>query len=195
MEVKTLRNHHSAITFTTFGGQLLSCKFGNDELLYLSSKAKLDGSKAIRGGIPICWPWFGKPEGHTTQHGVARTGIFKIIEAEETEDRLFVKMQFTHDKMVLTEAITVADKKLRVKLHTDCSDAAGLESTALHTYFNIQAKGTEVTGLDSVPYFDKIANKRINKLDTAALRGFNESPIDRVFETPRTDTLRLVNST
>lgn len=66
MEFKTLRNRHSEIKFTTFGGQLLSCKIDGTDLLYLSSKAKLDGSKAIRGGIPICWPWFGKPEGHTT---------------------------------------------------------------------------------------------------------------------------------
>lgn len=117
------------------------------------------------------------------------------MEVSETEDKLFVKMQFTHDKMVLTESITVADKRLRVSLSTVCDDTVTPESTALHTYFNIQAKGAEVVGLDSVPYFDKVENKRVGKLDTPLLQGFNEHPIDRVFEKPCTDTLRLVNST
>ena len=30
---------------------------GERKVLFLSSKAVLDGSKAIRGGVPICWPW------------------------------------------------------------------------------------------------------------------------------------------
>lgn len=96
--------------------------------------------------------------------------------------------------MVLTESITVADGKLRVSLQTECKGTTAPESTALHTYFNIQAKGAEVFGLDFVPYFDKVTNKRADKLDSPVLREFNENLIDRVFEKPHTDTLKLVNS-
>lgn len=80
-----------------------------------------------------------------------------------------------------------------MSLQTDCKGAAVPESTALHTYFNIQAKGAEVVGLDSIPYFDKVVNERVEKLNTPVLQGFNENPIDRVFEKPRTKILKLVN--
>ena len=67
--------------------------------------------------------------------------------------------------MTLTESVTVADGKLTVQLRTDCADDAKPESTALHTYFNIQAKGAEVLGLDSVSYFDKVKGERVERLD------------------------------
>ena len=43
-----------------------------EEMIYLSSKSAMDGSKAVRGGIPICFPNFG-PWKAGPQHGFART--------------------------------------------------------------------------------------------------------------------------
>src|ERR1044071_9356516 len=54
------------------------------ELLWVSKKASYAAGKAIRGGVPICFPWFG---GHPSQsgfpaHGFARTSEFRLEGAE-----------------------------------------------------------------------------------------------------------------
>ena len=69
-------------TISEFGGQLLSFEPTDaQQLIWLSDSAKLDGSKPIRGGAPICWPWFGsapvKFEGEP-QHGYARNLYWEI---------------------------------------------------------------------------------------------------------------------
>ena len=66
---------------TPFGAHLLSWRpTGHPDVLWLSSRAVLDGTKAIRGGIPLCLPWFGSPTDSPTRpgqgagaHGFART--------------------------------------------------------------------------------------------------------------------------
>jgi len=50
----------------------------NDNL-YISPLAILDGTKAIRGGIPLVFPWFGKPTEKTQQHGFARNLKWKYV--------------------------------------------------------------------------------------------------------------------
>ena len=54
-----------------FGATLTSWQVKGQELIFVATKAKLDGSKAIRGGIPICFPAFG-PWSFGPQHGFAR---------------------------------------------------------------------------------------------------------------------------
>ena len=56
------------------GGHLLWFKpQGEKDIIWLSEKAIFDQSKAVRGGIPICWPWFG--QAGTPSHGFARTSL------------------------------------------------------------------------------------------------------------------------
>lgn len=54
-----------------FGATIISWTVDGVENIFLSSKAVLDGSRAIRGGIPICFPSFG-PWEHGPNHGFAR---------------------------------------------------------------------------------------------------------------------------
>ena len=55
---------------TPFGAHLLSWRpTGYSDVLWLSSRAVLDGTKAIRGGIPLCLPWFGSPADSPTRPG------------------------------------------------------------------------------------------------------------------------------
>ena len=67
------------------------------ELIFVSPKAVRDGSKAIRGGIPICWPSFG-PWSEGPQHGFARTSRWEV-EASSLTDR-FVRLVLDHQTSV-----------------------------------------------------------------------------------------------
>src|SRR5689334_3995514 len=53
---------------------------GSEEILFLSSKSRWEDGQAIRGGIPICFPWFrGKADDpHAPAHGFARTRAWQL---------------------------------------------------------------------------------------------------------------------
>ena len=55
------------------------------EILFVSSSAKLDGSKAIRGGIPLVFPQFGQPDKSYPQHGFLRRNLWNVV-GQTTED-------------------------------------------------------------------------------------------------------------
>lgn len=56
----TIDNEHARAEISLFGAHVLRYqRHGEPASLWLSDKAILDGSKPIRGGIPLCWPWFG----------------------------------------------------------------------------------------------------------------------------------------
>ena len=56
----TIDNEHARAEISLFGAHVLRYQRHSEPAsLWLSDKAILDGSKPIRGGIPLCWPWFG----------------------------------------------------------------------------------------------------------------------------------------
>lgn len=65
-----------------FGGHVLSYTQSGVEKLFMSKQAKLDGSRPIRGGIPVCWPWFGQlhPDinEHKLAHGLVRQQLWEL---------------------------------------------------------------------------------------------------------------------
>ena len=124
IEVKT---ELSSATISPFGAQVIKwAPTDHPPVLYLSPKAALDTSKPIRGGIPICWPWFNAhPEDEDLpSHGIARTRFWTLASAESngrsaklifnlTSDEETKKL-FPHD-FDLTATIHIGDK-LRVVL-------------------------------------------------------------------------------
>lgn len=71
----------SSVSIHLFGATIISWKSNGEEQLYLSSTACLDGSKPIRGGIPLVFPQFGPCDQHKfvmPQHGFARLVKWKV---------------------------------------------------------------------------------------------------------------------
>src|SRR5687768_3827368 len=64
-------------------------------VLFLSQKSHLKPEKAIRGGIPICWPWFGPhpTDGRQPQHGLVRNKPWKLA-AVQTLDPMRMRLKF-----------------------------------------------------------------------------------------------------
>jgi D-hexose-6-phosphate mutarotase len=66
---------------------------GQSPVLYLSPQAVLKEGKAIRGGVPICWPWFGPHETDKTlpAHGFVRNRFLELTEASEDQSGVTLK--------------------------------------------------------------------------------------------------------
>ncbi|KAL3425568.1 aldose 1-epimerase [Phlyctema vagabunda] len=80
-----------SIEILLFGATIISWKDAHgNEKLWLSEAAKLDGTKAVRGGVPLVFPVFGTDAGHTEtsklpQHGFARTSRWEFLGKSTSE--------------------------------------------------------------------------------------------------------------
>lgn len=137
--------------------------------LWVSDEVFWSRSRPVRGGIPICWPWFGPntryPE--APSHGVARTAVWQVYTtcATATEARICLKMinpaqydaAVPHGAEVMAE-IVITDA-LQVSVTTiNTGDQAFDITQALHTYLRVGDIGkVRITGLERAPYFDQVA--------------------------------------
>jgi len=147
-------------------------RVGEDPLLWLSKKSLFKTGKAIRGGVPVCWPWFGKnpADRELPQHGFARTSVWNLLEVKEidghtTEVVLQLlpsagSLQLWPRKFELLLTITV-DRELVLSLTTKNCDAQAFEITAaLHSYFAVEnVEKVHVEGLADKSYFDSVTGE------------------------------------
>ena len=73
---------------------------GEEPILWLSEASDFELGKAIRGGVPVCWPWFGFNEDKSLpQHGFARTSLWEFVGSDEVDARTTVlTLRLTHDE-------------------------------------------------------------------------------------------------
>ncbi len=155
---------------------------GQTPVIWMSSEAVFDPKKALRGGIPICWPWFGDHPTDSTQpaHGFARTSMWNVTGsalAGPGTVRLELTLP-TENGCVL--AITVGNTLSLELTSTNRSDSALDVTTALHTYFTVGDIGqVRCEGLDGVSYRDKMDGyaEKMQEGDVII-----DSPTDRVYE-------------
>ncbi len=152
---------------------------GDDNWLWLSPQARFEKGRAIRGGIPICWPWFGDPARNQSEvrrhiladnaHGFARTREWALQRVTESDDEVQVTLSLTvadavgHEltwqgKAAVKAQFRFTANELKVSLNTRNEDDCTLAcSQALHTYLPTSAVGqTCVSGMDQVPYIDTL---------------------------------------
>eukprot|EP00887_Chlorella_sp_A99_P005880 scaffold1.g5880.t1 len=134
----------ASASISTHGGTLISWKnTAGKELLFVSSKAVLDGSKAIRGGVPVCFPQFGMLGPLAAQHGFARTSAWSVV--EQAAGRAVLRLESSPATMALwphafqlTMVVEVGDDRLSQQLVVRNAGEAAFEFTAaLHTYFRV----------------------------------------------------------
>ncbi|WP_318443897.1 D-hexose-6-phosphate mutarotase [Photobacterium leiognathi] len=151
------------------GGHLIWFKpAGEKDIIWLSENAEFDTQKAIRGGIPVCWPWFGKAG--TPSHGFARTSQWTLQEHRENENGVIVSLQLEDNEEtraiwphkfnnVLTFEIGT---ELKVSLTSTNTDSQPWSyGGALHTYFDIaDINNIEITGMGST-YLDSTQQGKV----------------------------------
>lgn len=145
---------------------------GRNEVLFLSSQSRWDDGHAIRGGIPICFPWFGDKadDPKAPAHGFARTKAWQLESVGEGENRVTVSMFIESDENTkrwwpadfhLAYRVTFASE-LRLELVVTNTGKNKLRfEEALHTYHRVgNILNTRVGGLHAVDYIDKTDSNR-----------------------------------
>ncbi len=139
-------------------------------ILWLSSTARFESGKAIRGGIPICWPWFGDHphNGALPAHGFVRNRLWQVADARIDNDtsRLLLTVQDSPDTQALwphtfrLELLVELGESLTLTLTThNTNDHPITISEALHSYFALSdVRHTQIRGLDNCRYRDKLAH-------------------------------------
>lgn len=160
-------------------------------VVWLSRDAKLAAGKSIRGGAPVCWPWFGAhaSESSFPGHGFARTVPWQVIESGTEPDgstRLTLRLQASDKTRVQwphdcnLDLTVVVGETLRMEMATENTGAAEFTiGEALHTYFQIGDIGAvRVSGLQDCEYWDKVGGSNLRK-QSGAIAFASET--DRVY--------------
>lgn len=170
LEVAEIRNEQGRATIALQGAQVLHFEPAGDEpVLWISQDATPSPGMSIRGGIPICWPWFGAhpSDASLLAHGYARTAAWQPVESQVLADgRIRVVFEFVDTPetkamcahpLVLRYAVTVG-RRLALELETiNLSEAPFLLTQALHTYFAVaDVRRVLVEGLEECDYLDKV---------------------------------------
>ncbi|WP_419811156.1 D-hexose-6-phosphate mutarotase [Bacterioplanoides sp.] len=203
------------------GAQLIYFKpeHCQDNWLWLSPEAKYQSGTSVRGGIPVCWPWFGNADKNPASvqqhisdphqaaaHGFARTQLWELMDIEESCDQVQVSMRLPnknesrdnpshwHGQATLEAQFVLTAHECRVSLITTNSAPQPLTlSQALHTYLpTSDISNTKVYGLEDCRYADALISDH---------QGWKQSiqrgPVaftaetDRVYQQKNNNRLRL----
>jgi glucose-6-phosphate 1-epimerase len=166
-----IRNKSAKALISVYSGQVLSFQpvAEPEDLLFLSKQAYYQAGKAIKGGIPICWPWFGPdPEGlGRPSHGFVRNRLWTVIGTETvTDSETKVKLGLgdtTETKTIwpqsfeLTIEISVGNTLTVALVTRNRGDRAFSITQALHTYFKVgDISQVQILGLENTQYLDKV---------------------------------------
>jgi glucose-6-phosphate 1-epimerase len=163
-------------------------------VLYMSPDAVLQNGKAIRGGIPVCWPWFGGHVSDPTKpmHGIARILPWELVRADEqgSQVTMLFRLQSNHETRALwphdfTCHLGISfGAKLEVSLMThNTSDAAMVITEALHTYLSVgDISKVTVSGLTDARFLDTVGTPAMREGEEADITFDRE--VDRQYVSP-----------
>lgn len=178
-------------TVTLFGAHLVSWQGADGrERLFVSSRSALDGSAAIRGGVPVVFPQFGM-RGNGPRHGIARTSHWRLGTSGQQAGLAFAEF-------VLTDADVPAELaaawpfqfelrfKVAVQANTvemsfavhNTGEQEFAFAAALHTYYAVaDLAALRIDGLQQLRYTDYLMND--TRQEEATLR--IDGKIDRIY--------------
>lgn len=146
---------------------------GHLPLLWLSETARFNPPGAIRGGVPLCWPWFGSPDTRPGQqsHGFARNQTWDLVETAAVNDgehHIVMELADSPDSLALwpfrfrlTMTIVVSDRLTLSLRQTNTHDTDIEVAGALHSYFAVADIGnTQIEGLSGGEYLDYVDERR-----------------------------------
>jgi len=166
------------------GAQLLSWQSGGSEQLYHSALSQPAPGRAVRGGVPVCFPQF-SDRGPLQKHGFARVKRWEVIEASGDRVRLALPAAsapagWSHPFSLVLDA-SIGDGWLELQLETANTGSQSFGFTAaLHTYLAVaDVRLARVEGLRGCSYEDALDGMRLKREEQEAVRFAGE--LDRVY--------------
>jgi D-hexose-6-phosphate mutarotase len=173
-------------------------KQGEPPLLFLSQCSNFADGQPIRGGIPIIFPWFGRPADKPGQHGFARIKDWELREFTSPADgsvTVRFRLRDCSDAAgcvpcSVDYAVTVSDVLSAELIVTNKSAQEFAFENCLHTYFSVaDINAVKVVGLKGVDYLDQPGGFTRHTEVEDAIRIASE--VDRVYlDTPHTVEIR-----
>lgn len=193
-KVKIVRVIHDKATagIALHGGHVVSFQpTGQADLIWMSEEAIFDNSAALRGGIPVCWPWFGRIA--APAHGFARSSEWQLLEHRENQQGVIVELGLFASEDTLSIWPHLFDARLIVEITdqlkvtlkvTNTDDKDWVFSGALHSYLNVgDISQVQVTGMGP-NYIDSLQSDQIcTGGDVLTLT----DTIDRVYTAPEAE--------
>ncbi len=189
-----IHNKRASAIISLHGAQILSYKPHREEedLLFVSQNSWYEEGRAIRGGIPLCWPWFGPDPDDLKRpdHGFVRNGLWRILKTEansDAETKIVFQFENTSQtseywpKAFTLELEVLISDTLSLNLITrNTGDQSFTITQALHAYFNVgHINEVKILGLDNSPYLDKLNNGTENQqLGTLSI----ETEVNRIYK-------------
>ena len=166
-------NKHADAEICLYGAHVTSFKpRGNMDLLWMSPESSFEEGKPIRGGIPVCFPWFGphKTDSDKPQHGFGRLMYWDVVSTSTNSSaESVIKLQlksseetkayWPHD--FVAEMTFVVGKKLTATLKVTNTSGEPFDYTcALHTYYSLSAiDSISIEGLQGVTYYNQLTGE------------------------------------
>ncbi len=173
---------------------------GHGEQLWVSAESEFGPGSAIRGGVPVCFPWFATGAGDwEPQHGFARRQRWRLVDAAQTRSQVQVACALDDRDLradtpgrdrwpyrfaaVLEVTITAAKLTLHLAVTNPDTHQELPISGALHTYLAVgDIADTRIEGLGGLAHLDKVAGVQVPAGPRQDLEITGE--IDRVYRHP-----------
>ena len=159
---------------------------GQHPVLWMSEKSWFEAGRPIRGGVPICFPWFGPhpSDASAPGHGSVRLQPWRLTSAELLEDGgIGVRLQASCAPFDMTYRVQFGRSlvmEFSVELSEQAEVAAEYEE-ALHTYFSVgDIHRTTVSGLEQSDFVDTVGGRTERKASGQPIRF--ESETDQVYQ-------------
>jgi glucose-6-phosphate 1-epimerase len=143
---------------------------GAEPVLWTSPNSRFEVGTPIRGGIPVCWPWFGQSATPgLPAHGFVRTLLWEVSRVEEgSAERTLVELAchespetlklWPHEFTLKLRVLVGQDLQVTLETTNRGAQEFGF-SAALHTYFAISdIENIQIDGLKNTPFLSKVHN-------------------------------------
>jgi glucose-6-phosphate 1-epimerase len=177
------------------------CPTGGNEVIFLSKQSRWEDGRAIRGGVPICFPWFRAKadDAKAPAHGVVRTKAWTLTSLSHSADDVIVTMATESDESSrrwwpyefrLVHRITVGSSLKLELIATNNGDTPFTIEEALHTYHLVgDVEKVRVGGLDGTNFLDNMdGNKEKTQAGDIVLTGATDNAYMRT-----TNALQLID--
>ena len=174
------------------GAQLLQFQAtGKTPLLWLSEDAVFKPGKSARGGIPLCFPWFGThADTDKPAHGFARHRLWALSSAQRDGGIITLELELQDDANTrklwpyafrAKQTLTLGKEITLTLAVKNRGDAPFQFTFAQHSYFPVSdITRTRVDGLEGHPYFDALQDWKVIESEKDGIRFAAET--DRVYE-------------